>query len=215
MRARGARTVLAAALVGALTSCATEGSAPRSAAATAGTTQVPDKDHRSPAPDSRPAPSAPKSPAATPKIPAAAPVRVDIPAIGVDGPVVPLGLQADGALAVPSEPGDAGWWMGGSAPGDPGPAVIVAHRDSVKGPALFYGVPALEKGDEIRVEDAEGTSSVFVVDRVELHDKDQFPTNAVYGPTRRPTLRLLTCGGNYDAGSGYAANYVVFAEQKG
>jgi sortase (surface protein transpeptidase) len=145
---------------------------------------------------------------------AARPVRVRIRAVGVDAPVGLLGLQDDGTLEVPEEPDEAGWWRGGSAPGEPGPAVIVAHRDSLDGPALFYDVPLLEEGDEVEVDDADGRTHVFVVDRVQLHAKDAFPTEAVYGPTRRPTLRLLTCGGNYDDEDGYEDNYVVFARQR-
>lgn len=137
---------------------------------------------------------------------------VRIPAIGVDGPVGLLGLEPNGALEVPSDPGAAGWWQGGSAPGETGPAVIVAHRDSSVGPALFYRVPQLTAGDQIIVDVVGGGQQVFVVDRVELHDKDRFPTTAVYGSTPGPTLRLLTCGGDY-SDDGYQANYVVFAHQ--
>lgn len=142
---------------------------------------------------------------------ASAPARIRIPAIGVDASVGPLGLQDDGSLQVPNEADEAGWWSGGARPGQPGPAVIVAHRDSTNGPALFYELPTLDPGSMILVEDSQGRQHQFHVDRVERHSREAFPTSAVYGPTAQPTLRLLTCGGEYDRDKGYADNYIVFA----
>jgi hypothetical protein len=37
---------------------------------------------------------------------------------------------------------------------------------------------------------------------------------AVYGPTPDPELRLVTCGGTFDAASGhYADNVIVYARE--
>jgi hypothetical protein len=42
--------------------------------------------------------------------------------------------------------------------------------------------------------------------------KNAFPTQAVYGPTPGPTLRLITCDGAFDSATGhYADNLIVFA----
>ena len=42
--------------------------------------------------------------------------------------------------------------------------------------------------------------------------KAQFPTAAVYAPTPRPELRLITCGGRFDrAARNYVDNVVVEA----
>jgi hypothetical protein len=47
---------------------------------------------------------------------------------------------------------------------------------------------------------------------VEEFDKDEFPSVDVYFPTVRPTLRLITCGGDYvRSDGGYQSNVVVFA----
>lgn len=148
-----------------------------------------------------------------PQIPgrASTPARIRIPAIGVDASVWSLGLNDDGSLQVPGEADEAGWWSGGARPGEAGPAVIVAHRDSTDGPALFYELPALDPGSTIWIEDHRGQQHQFHVDRIERHSRDAFPTTAVYGPTTQPTLRLLTCGGEYDPEEGYADNYIVFA----
>lgn len=44
--------------------------------------------------------------------------------------------------------------------------------------------------------------------------KDRFPTEAVYGPTPAPTLRLITCAGFFDSSSGhYVDNLIAYATQ--
>ena len=52
----------------------------------------------------------------------------------------------------------------------------------------------------------------FTVQQVEQYPKDRFPTDAVYYPTLTPALRLVTCGGDFDATAGhYRSNVIVFA----
>lgn len=54
---------------------------------------------------------------------------------------------------------------------------------------------------------AESVSTV----RIAWGRKDAFPTEAVYGPTEQPELRLITCGGSFDRRRGsYGGNVVVF-----
>jgi hypothetical protein len=67
----------------------------------------------------------------------------------------------------------------------PGPAVIVGHVDSRRGPAVFHRLGELEAGDEVVVRRADGSQVRFVVQRLERWPKDAFPTEAVYGTVRR------------------------------
>jgi len=138
---------------------------------------------------------------------------VIIPAIGVSAPIVDLGLNPDGALEVPP-PGflEAGWYAGSSVPGERGPAVIVGHVDSRSGPAVFYRLRELTPGATVAVRVSGEGLRPFVVTDVAEYPKSAFPTEAVYGPTSRPTLRLITCGGTFDFSTGhYVDNVVVFA----
>jgi sortase (surface protein transpeptidase) len=140
------------------------------------------------------------------------PLRVVIPSIGVDAPVIKLGLNPDRTLEVPSDFGVAGWWSGGTVPGRQGPAVIVGHVDSRGGPAVFYGLRELATGDVVIVRGAGGSVARFVVQGTEQVPKDGFPTDRVYGPVGHPALRLITCGGGFDRESGhYLDNLVVYA----
>lgn len=142
----------------------------------------------------------------------ARPVRIEIPSIGVEAPVIPLGLNPDRTLEVPSDFGDAGWWTGGARPGAPGPAIIAGHVDSKTGPAVFYRIRDLAPGAAITVVRRDGTRARFRVIGSEQYPKTRFPTERVYGTTSRPTLRLITCSGVFDRGSGhYLDNTVVYA----
>ncbi len=143
---------------------------------------------------------------------AADPVRVQLPSIGVDAPVVPLGLDAAGALEAPDGMAETGWWTGGPEPGEAGPAVVAGHVDSREGAAVFFRLGELRTGDTVTVVRADGSQVEFVVERLERHPKDEFPTDAVYGDTPGPTLRLITCGGDFDRSSGhYLDNVIAYA----
>jgi sortase (surface protein transpeptidase) len=144
------------------------------------------------------------------------PVRLEIPSIGVATRLQRLGRDPDGAVEVPKGPREwqeAGWYEGGTRPGDPGSAVVLGHVDSRReGPAVFFRLRELRRGDEIRVVRADGSSVRFGVDRTEQYPKSRFPTDAVYYPTLTPELRLVTCGGSFDATAGhYRSNVIVFA----
>jgi hypothetical protein len=140
------------------------------------------------------------------------PVRIDIPRIGVSSSLDRLGRAPDGTVEVPRRFGVAGWYAPGPRPGDPGSAVILGHVDSKTGPAVFYRLRELRRGDEIRVERADGSTLRFVVERTEQYPKRKFPTDDVYYPTLTPGLRLVTCGGTFDASWGhYLSNVIVFA----
>ncbi len=157
-------------------------------------------------PSPRPAP--PPAPLARSR-----PVTVAVPAITVEAPVIELGLDDSGKLGTPpvDNPRLAGWYAKGPAPGERGTAIVVGHRDTRTGPAVFLNLNSLSAGNTVRVARADGKVAVFTVDRVRTYAKDDFPDKEVYGDTGRPELRLLTCGGAFDRGKGYEANIVVFA----
>jgi sortase (surface protein transpeptidase) len=128
----------------------------------------------------------------------AAPVRLRIPAISVDSRLDLLGRQPDGTIAVPASPTVAGWYDEGPRPGQPGPAVILGHVDSRKGPGVFFRLVDLKPGTLVYIDRANGTSVAFRVQRVSQVPKTNFPTDLVYSPTLEPSLQLVTCGGSFD-----------------
>jgi len=142
------------------------------------------------------------------------PVALAIPSIGVDSnKVVDLGKEPDGSLQVPTDFGQPGWFTGGPAPGQFGPAVIAGHVDSKSGPGIFYRLGSLHPGASVTVTRADGSIARFTVDKVARYPKDRFPTIAVYSDTtHRSELRLITCGGQFDHRTGhYVDNVVAYA----
>ncbi|WP_405505976.1 class F sortase [Streptomyces cyaneofuscatus] len=193
--------LLTALLTGAaLTACA--GPAPAPAAPPAAAS--------APAPSTT-APGATRQPAATD---AAAPTQVSVPSLKISSSLMRLGLNADGTVEVPpAEQGmTAGWYSGGSAPGAPGPAVLIGHNDTRFGRAVFHDLKDIRKGAEVLVRDREGTSLRFTVTGKETVSKKAFPTERVYGTTKGSTLRLVTCDGAFDAEGHPVDNLIVYAE---
>ena len=150
--------------------------------------------------------------------PVARPVSLTIPLIGVQTQLMTLGLAADGTMQVPplSSAAVAGWFTGSPRPGAVGSAIIVGHVDSHNGPAVFDRLDEMRPGDDVYVKRADGTTVKFRVTSLQTYLKDHFPTQTVYGPTPDAELRLITCGGAWDAATGhYLSNIVVYATQAG
>jgi sortase (surface protein transpeptidase) len=144
---------------------------------------------------------------------AAKPVEVSIPKIGVTSRLERLGTVQDGTMELPSDPAIAGWYTLGPTPGALGPAVIVGHVTWNRAPGVFFRLGALRPGDLVRVARKDGTDAVFAVSRIARFDKAHFPTQAVFGGIDHAGLRLITCGGAYDADAHrYLDNVVVFAD---
>ncbi|MCS0606152.1 class F sortase [Streptomyces sp. LP11] len=139
--------------------------------------------------------------------------RIRIPAIHVDAPVMPVGLDANGWVGAPppDDPNLAGWFTGAVSPGEKGTAVVVGHVDNAKGPAVFYGLGALKKGNRVEVLRQDGRTAVFEVYGVEVFSKSGFPGDRVYGSKGTPELRVITCGGGFSKQNGYDGNVVAFA----
>jgi sortase (surface protein transpeptidase) len=143
----------------------------------------------------------------------ALPVKLTVPALGVQDPIIHLGLQANGSLQVPPPTAKVvGWYTGSPRPGGVGGSVIAGHVDSYQGAGPFYWLRDLKPGDKVYVTRADGTIAVFSVTRVQEYPKAAFPTSVVYGPAPDAELRLITCGGTFDSTTGhYLSNVIAYA----
>lgn len=139
------------------------------------------------------------------------PVRIEIPAIGVDAPVIDLDLRGE-TPEVPQDFADTGWYEQTRLPGEIGPAVIAGHVDSVDGPAVFARLSLLKPGDEIVVTGADGEQRGFVVVGAGQYPKTELPDEVFGFGEPVPELRLITCGGTFDRSvRHYVDNFVVYA----
>lgn len=164
-----------------------------------------------------PASGSSKGPSSPAPLARSVPVSLQIPAIGVDTPVVSLGLAADKTVQVPpiEAHSPAGWYDGSPTPGQTGPSVILGHVTVGQyGDGVFLKLGQLHPGARVTVRLQDGASADFTVDSVRTVAKDQFPTQQVYGNVNRPELRLITCGGQRTS-DGYQDNVVVFASLTG
>jgi sortase (surface protein transpeptidase) len=138
------------------------------------------------------------------------PVRVRIPEIGVDSPLVGVGLKANREMVVPD--GGAGWYDLGPKPGAPGPAVLVAHRSWQKRPGAFHRLNELGPDDVVEVLLEDGRVARFAVEASETRLKTELPVERIWNEADSPVLRLITCGGSFDTARGrYRSNIIVYA----
>ena len=143
------------------------------------------------------------------------PSTLSIPRIGVNAAIVGVGRKANGAMQVP-DAGQIGWYRNGPKPGDPGPAVLIGHVDTRTGPDVFYRLGKLRAGDAILVGRADGSTTRFLVGRLERHPKTALPTSRIWTKANRPLLRLITCAGSFDRATGhYRDNLILYASPTG
>ena len=106
------------------------------------------------------------------------PYTLRIPRIGVDAPVVPIQSNDDRVLLPPRDPGIAGWWSAGAAPGAPhGSAVLVGHTVRNNGGGIFDDVGLLQSGDTIEVQ-ASDAALTYHVESVDVLSKDEVARDA-------------------------------------
>ena len=146
------------------------------------------------------------------------PLAVRIPAIQVDATTVPVGLEVDGSMEIPSNVATIGWYEPaeglGVRPGQTGTAVLAGHVDSrTQGAGAFYDLRDLSVGDRIEIVHEDGTTSTWRVTQVTQYRKDELPLEEVFVWTGPPRLALITCGGAFDwTARSYTDNLVVYAE---
>ena len=146
-------------------------------------------------------------------LPRSAPVRLTIRAIGVDGGLEHLGLSADKkTMRLPSHPGTAGWFEDGPSPGEVGPTIIVGYIATQHGPGVFHRLARLKAGAKIAVRRADAMVVTYQVDHIATYPPNKLPPAKVYGRTKQPALRLITCGGMLGRGRP-VGNTVVYARQ--
>lgn len=138
------------------------------------------------------------------------PVAISIPSQHEGGPVVPIDLDPTGALQVLSSARQVGWYRGSPAPGDPGPAVLIGHINLNGVEGVFKDLQDLSPGAPVIIRRKDGSSVTFAVDRIEIYDKNTFPTSLAYAPTPLPELILASCTGPL-IDHHYTQNVVVYA----
>lgn len=143
-----------------------------------------------------------------------APVRLVIPSLHVDAPIVPIQVK-DSTLTPPSNFRDVGWWDASAKVGaKTGQTVITGHTVHTGGGEMD-NLGSIQTGAIVKVVTKEQTvwyreTQVIVYTKEQLadHAEDLFSQDR---PENR--LVLITCTGW--TGDGYTSNIVVFADPLG
>jgi hypothetical protein len=147
-------------------------------------------------------------------VPAIAPVRLVLERLSINMTVTPEGLDPKGAMALPENAADAGWYQYGPGLHEAqGATVIAAHIDS-----RHDGIGPLSRlknavnGDAITVAGADGSTVAYTVTEVREVGKIDAPMAEVFDRSGAPRLTLVTCGGVFNAKTGhYLDNIIVMA----
>lgn len=163
--------------------------------------------------------STPAAPPRTPEpAPASTPIRVQIPALGVDSAIIPVGVDDNGQLEIPQDVQTVGWYRFGRAPGATrGSAALTGHVDDhLQGAGALADLGSLQPGDTLTVTDATGTARTFSVLSREGWHKGGVPLDRLFDRGGDPRLVLITCGGSFNTSTlGYDDNIAVTAVPTG
>lgn len=140
------------------------------------------------------------------------PVRLRIPKLQLDAPVVPVGRTSTGEMAAPEGRHDVGWYSYGYLPGVLGNATLAAHSWHEEGEGAFSRLQDLVKGDTIEVE-TKTKQLRFIVAHARSYPQTAQGLTEVFGPSDTARLNLVTCIGTWDeAAKRYEERLVVMTE---
>ena len=127
----------------------------------------------------------------------APPVRVYITTVDVKALAESVGVDHYGAMDVPSNYFNVGWYKLGPVPGDAGDAVLDGHVGPPDKPMVFGKLATIKPGDGITVVLADGTRRYFAVTSIKSWPWWAHPYG-LFQPDGPARLTLITCSGTYD-----------------
>lgn len=140
-----------------------------------------------------------------------APTDLQIPSLGVDMTVVPVGIAEAGQMELPEDPAIAGWYrFGPDAASTSGNVVLAAHVDSVDYPiGPLADLRAASAGDPVVVAGTDGSSRTYVIESLTYYEKTALPTDQLFQRGGPAALVIITCGGPFDSSTGHYRDNVV------
>jgi sortase (surface protein transpeptidase) len=142
------------------------------------------------------------------------PIRLAIPSLSLNAPIRPVGVNGDGAVAIPADVDTVGWYRWGASPGSTaGSTVIVGHVDSAtQGTGAFFRLSKLTSGAAVLVTTDDGQIRRYRVVGRQQYPKTVVPLADIFSARGVPRLTLVTCGGRFDRSErSYRDNIVVTA----
>ena len=143
--------------------------------------------------------------------PAVPPTLVTLP--GGKARVVHAGVSR-GALEVPENVDQVGWWVDGAGvTSTSGTIVVAGHVDSARqGLGAFARLRNLSPGSRVLLRSASGAARTFVVSGRRSYAKSSGLPSSVFDQSSALRLVLITCTGRFDpVKRSYEDNLVVYA----
>jgi len=163
------------------------------------------------------------TPIPTPPPSSAAVVRMIVEKVGIDAPVITLGLDENAVPEVPDNPDDIVWYDFSTRPGWGSNAVFSGHVDwtvhGVPVTGVFYDLRKVEVGDVIKVRLEDGTEYEYKVTGNVAIPYDDPEALKVMGATPTEMITIITCGGTWvprygdPLGGNYTHRQIVRAER--
>jgi len=125
------------------------------------------------------------------------PVKLSMPSLGIEAPVVPVGQDEDGAMAAPTDPDTVAWYEPGPGMGVHGNVVFAAHINWAGRLRVFGNLHLLEPGDPILIVDAEDHGYKYEVESSHWVRAEGAPVEEIFASSGAPAITLITCGGEY------------------
>lgn len=157
---------------------------------------------------------APKSDSKAEAVETFIPNRLKIPAIDVNAKIEVVGKDDKGRMDVPKQTDQVGWYQYGAKANQTGNVILAGHLDDTDGPAVFYDLAKVKRGQRIEVSSKTGEQVSYVVTNVMPYPVDQAPVGSIFGATLAQRLTLITCVGTFTQSKGYDQRLVVTAEQE-
>ena len=146
--------------------------------------------------------------------------RIIIEKIGVDAPVDTYGLDENAIPEVPTGDDAAqvvAWYNFSAQPGTGSNAVFAGHVTWF-GPAVFYSLTSVARGDVIKLRNEQGTELAYTVSSVFSVDPNDPDSLKVMHPTDKDVITIITCDGVFTDtddpvfGGEYSSRLVVRGE---
>jgi sortase (surface protein transpeptidase) len=147
------------------------------------------------------------------------PVRLVIPSLDIDAPVVPIKLDRDRVLRPPNDPAEVGWWDRSAQPGSKeGQSLLTGHSVRL-GDGAMDTLGDVKRGATIQIigkkdeDKKEPKVASYLVQKVFVYSKDQVADHSedLFGQGHHPRRLLLVTCTDWD-GRVYQSTIIVYAQ---